>query len=378
MNPIDIFIISVIVFFVIFSLFKKIHRNILSTIIVLLAFPGSYVFGKYIYSFVIKLNLNFLFKAIKIDANTIPEAIDFIKHQDQYKAFFDSSATLSKLVDSSSDMLIKLFSAFVAGFLIILFSSILAYILQIFLVPFISKRTRKKVKPIIGIPLAVVRGVAIAVFLLLPLVYLRPVVNELSNATTLDAQTEKQIKSYKYTMDNSYFMNTFGTNISNNLIVDTYKSYDESGNVVTNDLSDDLTSSVSLYVNAMPIINDVETLNTEPKNSEDLNNLINQTNDIIEASDKLYNNLPEDSKYRKIFVELIVSNLSNNDTILGEISIDSTQVSSLKEDLGRIVLSNIITNIINEHQLSFNIDLSKLSYSEIINASKQISILLDN
>lgn len=378
MNPIDIFIISVIVFFVIFSLFKKIHRNILSTIIVLLAFPGSYVFGKYIYSFVIKLNLNFLFKAIKIDADTIPEAIDFIKHQDQYKAFFDSSATLSKLVDSSSDMLIKLFSAFVAGFLIILFSSILAYILQIFLVPFISKRTRKKVKPIIGIPLAVVRGVAIAVFLLLPLVYLRPVVNELSNATTLDAQTEKQIKSYKYTMDNSYFMNTFGTNISNNLIVDTYKSYDESGNVVTNDLSDDLTSSVSLYVNAMPIINDVETLNTEPKNSEDLNNLINQTNDIIEASDKLYNNLPEDSKYRKIFVELIVSNLSNNDTILGEISIDSTQVSSLKEDLGRIVLSNIITNIINEHQLSFNIDLSKLSYSEIINVSKQISILLDN
>lgn len=378
MNPIDIFIIAVIVFFVIFSLFKKIHRNILSTIIVLLAFPGSYVFGKYIYSFVIKLNLNFLFKAIKIDANTIPQAIDFIKHQDQYKAFFDSSATLSKLVDSSSDMLIKLFSAFVAGFLIILFSSILAYILQIFLVPFISKRTRKKVKPIIGIPLAVVRGAAIAVFLLLPLVYLRPVVNELSNATTLDAQTEEQIKSYKYTMDNSYFMNTFGTNISNNLIVDTYKSHDESGNVVTNDLSDDLTSSVSLYVNAMPIINDVETLNTEPKNSEDLNNLINQTNDIIEASDKLYNNLPEDSKYRKIFVELIVSNLSNNDTILGEISIDSTQVSSLKEDLGRIVLSNIITNIINEHQLSFNIDLSKLSYSEIINVSKQISILLDN
>lgn len=378
MNPIDIFIIAVIVFFVIFSLFKKIHRNILSTIIVLLAFPGSYVFGKYIYSFVIKLNLNFLFKAIKIDANTIPEAIDFIKHQDQYKAFFDSSATLSKLVDSSSDMLIKLFSAFVAGFLIILFSSILAYILQIFLVPFISKRTRKKIKTIIGIPLAVVRGVAIAVFLLLPLVYLRPVVNELSNATTLDAQTEKQIKSYKYTMDNSYFMNTFGTNISNNLIVDTYKSHDESGNVVTNDLSDDLTSSVSLYVNAMPIINDVETLNTEPKNSEDLNNLINQTNDIIEASDKLYSNLPEDSKYRKIFVELIVSNLSNNDTILGEISIDSNKVSSLKEDLGRIVLSNIITNIINEHQLSFNIDLSKLSYSEIINVSKQISILLDN
>lgn len=340
MNNLDLVITVILVLFVLFGFFKKFYRNIFAVLITIVAFPVGVLLEKTYYSTIMSANISVLTDRTAsgsiLHASNINGIIDNIKSNSVYNDILNYSPTMRAMADNYFDIISKLLVTFIIILLIILLSGIMAYIIGAVFGIFIGKRGRKKKLLLVSIPLSFIRGCAVAVLVLLPVIFIKP-----SLEACKDSNNDAMKNAYSFYTNNiegSQFLATFETQLKDIFIDD-----EVTVNGVDSNASEEIGKGISLYNKLEPLLTSFSQFNTATPT--EYNALLEEIKLKVNIADLEFVNLGDDSNFKKVIIEFINSGLEQDDSgMFINLSFDVDNVTSLKED----VFPSIMVRAFNE------------------------------
>ena len=361
MNKLDLVIIGIVLIFVVFGFFKKFHRNIFAVLTTIAAFPAAVFLEKTYYSSIMSANISILTSRASsgsiFDANNLNGIIDNIKSNSLYKNVLSYSPTLKSMADEFMDVITRLLVTYIIIILIVLLSGLVAYLLGAVFGIFIGKKGRKKKVLILSLPLSFVRGCAVSLIVLLPVVFLKP-----SLEACKDSNNESMQSAYSFyvlNIQDSVFLKSLETTVMDVFIDD---EVDVDG--VKSSTSVELGRGISIYNKMEPLITSFDSF-TSATPSE-YNDILDNIETKVNLADIEYKNLDKNSNYRKVIIEFINSGLANDTSgLLSDLSFKEEDVNSLKDD----VLPSIMLRAFNQLLTDSGIDITLpegMTYDQIM------------